>query len=276
MASSVGRFLLKTIRARNPRSTTRLRTARNWSVKAQFTPVRVVHRQLRFHLDSHSRSTLSFSVPPTSSDGSVDCAQYFSQLNAQSKLAAIEMTLRPIASLFDDSNRSLWTELIDGGDDDDDGITQDQLRSFGDQLANYVTSCSSGGCATVSNSCNTGFYGSPPNCESCYGGSGALGSKGNCAKTQTCTTDGSCQGSLPPPPRSTISWDGILDRGESLYSPNGKCQLLFQDDGNLIMFLDVRGDSMVPLSRPNLLELEIGENSSQKLRAGQARQWRVS
>lgn len=175
---------------------------------------------------------------PTSDDGSVDCNTYYIQLSGQTSLAPVEIQLRPIAMLFDPTNSGLWKRLLDTG------VTVDQLSTFGQKFRDYVQKCTGGGCSSVSNNCNKGFYGTAPDCKSCYGGSGTLGSVGNCADSQTCDSSGNCQGQIPTS-RNKITWDetspdGILYKGSKLVSNNGICELRFQDpDGNIVMYRKV-------------------------------------
>ena len=196
-------------------------------------------------------------VPVNEKSGEVDCGSYFNQLSAQPSLPAVSYQIRPITKLLKPSVGGLWTEAIAAGD-----VTLEDIQSLAQALQKYILECK--GCRKPEPTCNAGFYGDAPNCQSCYGGSGPVGSKGNCHPSQTCNpSDGQCQGEIPsPPPQRYIIRQGeYLNKGESLRK--GSCELRFQEsDGNIVMMRDDR----LGCGRPNCPEsLAIGNDGGTRL-----------
>lgn len=193
---------------------------------------------------THSRATLSITDVPTSDTGTIDCPGYYKLLKDAINLAPVEYKLAPISQLFLPANRGLWDAQIN------DTVLQGQvkggnvpaaLEAFGVAFDEYAKGCAGGGCATVGDGCNIGFYGKAPSCNSCYGGStGDAGTIGNCDTSQSCdSSSGKCIGELTPIKTELVKGgvrDDKLLRGEELMSLNKLCKMVFQEkDGNIVI-----------------------------------------
>lgn len=179
----------------------------------------------------------------------VNCAAYFSQLQSAPRLSPLNYKLAPHSVLFTQPNMKLWEGETD--------VEEAQLLDFGAKFEAYITGCRSGGCSQAANTCNQGFYGSVPACSNCYGGSGDVGTVGNCDPSQSCDQTGVCIGELPKP-RNKIAVGEWLVKGDALYSLNERCKLEFTLDDNLVMKTGSPGGNYMPSNRlPNSILQEI-------------------
>lgn len=193
---------------------------------------------------------------PTLPNGEVDCGKYAQDIKASGQGAALAYHVRPLSYLFDTSiTRNLWEDTMTEGN-----ITADEIKTLGGVLDSYILNCKDRGtCKTLGSACNVGFYGTAPNCNSCFQPEDAfnkVGSPGHCHETQDCSNvDGTCIGTIPSPPplRNSIKFGEQLEINHSLYA--GSCELRFQDDGNIIMFKNGNIGNGVP-GVPASLEID--------------------